>query len=157
MELLRLQKLNFKVKLHLSVSGTNSQFKTLWSLTQTTDNCTTRWRSGLCLHQLPTPLKVTRHGYCWEKEESPLELVTHQTGSGKEALVVLQLTFLTTFTNPLISSNPFNLREMKRQKAEQRVSSQITSFQSHGRLQDFKCWYFNYHIALQMLVAWPPV
>lgn len=88
--------------------------------------------------------------YCWEKWERPLELVTHLTASGKEALVVLQLTFLTTFTNPLTSSNSANLREVKRQKAEQRVSSQITSFQTHEthELQDLKCWYLNYHIAL---------
>lgn len=69
---------------------------------------------------------------------------------------MLRLTFLTTcrLTNPSASSNPFYLREMKRRKAEQRVSSQITSFQSQTRLLDLKCWYLNYHIALQMSVAW---
>lgn len=84
-----------------------------------------------------------------------LELVTHQPGSSEEVLVVLRLTSLTTFTNPLTSSNLFNLGEMRRQQAEQRASFQMTSCPARGSLQDLKCWYLNYHIALQMLEAWP--
>lgn len=86
--------------------------------------------------------------------KSPLELVTLQHVSRKKAIVVapvLQLTFVTAFTNPFTSSNLFNLTGMKRHKAEAaRVPSQITSFQSHESLQNLKCWFLNYHITLQL-------